>query len=100
MFAYRPPKGSCWGHAPHPKNTLKAIQKAHTFFDTYFEPIQAEKLTLNLNPYLDKDNLVPKIREQAVQVFGRPGKAESLDWVFGPTDYQRVVSFIEARVIE
>jgi hypothetical protein len=94
MFSYRPPKGSFWGHAMHPKHTLKAIRKTHTFLDTYFEPIKPEQLTLNLNPYLDKDNDVPKLKERADQVFGRPGRAESLDWVFPGEDYQRVVNFI------
>lgn len=66
----------------------------HGFLETYFEPVEAEKLTLNLNPYLDKENYVPKIREKAVEVFGRPGRAESMDWVLAPGDYRRAINFI------
>src|ERR1700733_10666963 len=42
MFSYRPPKGSCWGHAIRPRDTLKARQKIHAFFATYFEPVEPE----------------------------------------------------------
>lgn len=99
MFSYRPPKDSCWGHAIHPKNGFKAIEKADKFFNTYFEPLKPEKLTLNLNPYLDKNNDVPKLKKRADELFGRPGAPESLDWVFPSEDYRRVMDFILASQI-
>src|SRR5690349_2827430 len=94
MFSFRPPKGSCWGCAMHPKVAVKDIEKTHAFVSTYFEPIRPEGLTLNLNPYLDKDNDVPKLKVRADQVFGRPSRPESLDWVLVPEDYPRVMDFI------
>ena len=94
MFSYRPPKGSCWGCAIRPRSAVKAIEKMHAFLNTYFEPIRPEGLTLNLNPYLDKDHDVPKLKARADQVFGRTGRPDSLDWVFGPDDFGRVMEFI------
>src|SRR6476659_2248699 len=94
MFSYRPPKDSCWGCAMRPKVAIRAIEKTNSFLNTYFEPIRPEQLTLNLNPYLEKDNDGPKLKARADQVFGRPGRPESLDWVLGPDDYQRVIDFI------
>ena len=99
MFSYRPPKGSCWGAAIRPRSAVKAIEKMHTFLSTYFEPIRPEGLTLNLNPYLDKDKDVPKLKARADQIFGRTGRPESLDWVLGPDDFGRVMEFIlESRL--
>lgn len=77
-----------------PHNTLKAIQKMHNLFQTYFEPVEPEKLTINLNPHGDIENHVPRIREKAVQIFGRKGLAESMDWVLAPGDYLRAINFI------
>jgi hypothetical protein len=45
MFSYRPPKGSCWGHATRPRDPVKAAEKLHVFFDRYFEPPEGEKPT-------------------------------------------------------
>ena len=94
MFSYRPPKGSYWGHAMLPKNTLKALKKMHHFFETYFEPVEPEGLTLNLNPFGDTANYVPAVREKVVQIFGRPGHPDSMDWVLAPGDYQRAMNLI------
>ena len=43
MFSYRPPKGSCWGHALRPKDPAKATEKLNKFFETYFEPFERGK---------------------------------------------------------
>jgi hypothetical protein len=43
MFSYRPPKGSCWGHALRPKGPVNSTDKLQTFFDTYFEPFKRAK---------------------------------------------------------
>jgi hypothetical protein len=100
MFAYNSSKDSLFGHSMRPKVTLKAIQKTAAFFETYFEPIKPEQLTLNLNRHQDKDGYVPKLKEKADQVFGKPRVAESLDWIFTSNDYQRVVDFILSCGIE
>jgi hypothetical protein len=94
MFLYSSSKDSLWGHSMRPKVTLKAIEKTVSFLNTYFDPIRPKQLTLILNRYQDKEELVPKLREKAIQVFGRSGTAESLNWIFAPTDYQKVVDFI------
>ena len=54
MFSYRPPKGSCWGHAIRPKNPLQAKQRVNVFFEKYFERLAPEwdttrQLTLELS---------------------------------------------------
>jgi hypothetical protein len=94
MFSYRPLKGNCWGHAIYPRNTLAVLPKMYKFFTNYFEPFAPEELTINLNRHGDKSNYVPVIREKLVQVFGRPGYPESMDWVLAPADYQRAINLI------
>jgi hypothetical protein len=42
MFSYRPPKGSCWGHAIRGKDLQSATDHLHRFLATYFEPIQPD----------------------------------------------------------
>jgi hypothetical protein len=37
VFSYRPPKGSCWGHALRPGDPAKAARGLQLFFETYFE---------------------------------------------------------------
>lgn len=51
MFSYRPPKGSCWGHALRPRDPAKSAQKLRAFMDTYFEPCEPEKGSLAQTVY-------------------------------------------------
>jgi hypothetical protein len=94
MFSYRPSKGNCWGHATNPRNTLAVLPKMHKFFMTYFEPFTPEKFTIYLNPYGDKSNYVPVIREKLTQTFGAPRYPESMDWNLASGDYQRAMNLI------
>ena len=77
-----------------PKRTFLAIKKLHHCFETYFEPVQIERLTMNLNPYLDRGNHIPRLKQKADQLFGRPGAADSLDWVLPSGEFRRVMNFI------
>ncbi len=94
MFSYNASKGTCWGAAMHPNDTLKAIQRTHAFLKRYFEPIEPSGLTLNLCPYYDTGNHVPRIRQKAIQIFGERGQDMPNDWPLAPSDYDRVMRFI------
>ena len=94
MFVYSSTKDSLWGHSQRPKITLKAIEKTVAFLKKYFEPIEPKQLTLNLNRHQDKDGYVPKLKDKADQIFGKPRLAESLDWILASNDYERVANFV------
>jgi hypothetical protein len=44
VFSYRPPKGSCWGHAIRAANLDQAKQKLQAFFDRYFDPPEPQEV--------------------------------------------------------
>jgi hypothetical protein len=58
MFVYRPPKGSCWGHAIG-KDPAKAKAKLDVFFDAYFERVEQQSPTTLVLAW--KDSVLPKV---------------------------------------
>jgi len=63
MFVYRPPKGSCWGHAIG-KDSAKAKAKLDTFFDAFFERVEQQSPTTLVLAW--KDSVLPKVEWPAV----------------------------------
>ncbi len=77
MFVYRPPKGSCWGHAIG-KNSVKAKLKLDSLFDTYLERVEAQSPTTLVVAW--KDSILPKV--EWPEVFLGPDKQKLRQFLF------------------
>ncbi|HLX68263.1 MAG TPA: hypothetical protein VKV04_01430 [Verrucomicrobiae bacterium] len=56
MFVYRPPKGSCWGHALAKGPGRMKVQE---FIDAYFERVESQGLTSLVLAW--KSSVLPKV---------------------------------------